>query len=811
MVRNHLKIAWRSLLKNRVYSVINIFGLSIGMACCLLIFRYVAYENGYDKVSNGDRIVRLRLDSYQQGKLDWQSATVYPAFGPTMKRDFPEVEDYCRLAKAELLLSNDQRNVKFNENQGYYADPSFLSMFDIHMVKGDSRTALSGLDKIMLSVDMAEKYFGDDNPLGKTLIYRAPFASKSFVVTGVFNPPVHSHLTVNYLISYPTIGSFRLEQGDVSRPEETSWGWYQFYTYLLLKPGTDSRALEAKFPDFCNRHINNLEWKKASNIRNEVHLMPLKAIHLHSHHLQEAESNGNAQTVSFLFLIGLFIAGIAWANYINLSTARSLERATEVGVRKVIGATRRTLIAQFAIESTLVNLIAFFSALLVAYLAAPWFEVLIGGVASTGFDLPATYWLWICVIFLMGTLLSSTYPAFVLSGFKPIGVLKGIFGHHPSGSVLRKGLIVVQFAISVVFIAGTVVVYQQISYMRSQSLGVDIEHTLVLEGAGSLAASGYQNAFQPFKSDLLQLPGIKAMTASTGVMGKENSWSNNVSRLDDAARNPVTIDFLGVDYDYIPFYGMKLLAGRNFATDFVSDSSATIINETAARMLGFDSPAAAINHRISAENGTTIIGVVQDYHTESLHKQIEPQLMILRLDARNVYSVKTRSADISSTLAAIGATWNEHFPDDPFSYYFLDDAFDRQYQSDSRFGIIFGIFAGIAIIIACMGLLGLSVYNVLHRTKEIGIRKVLGASVQGIMALLSKDFVQLVLLAVVIATPISWWVMDRWLEDFAYRIELQWWMFLLAGLLAKVITLLAISFQSMKAALMNPVKSLRSE
>lgn len=811
MVRNHLKIAWRSLLKNKVYSVINIFGLTIGMACCLLIFQYVAYENGYDKVSKADRVVRLRLDSYQQGKLDWQSAAVYPAFGPAMKKDFPEVEGYCRLAKAELLLSNDERNIKFNENQGYYADASFLSMFDIRTIKGEPETALSGLDKVMLSADMAKKYFGNENPLGKTLSYRAPFANRSFEVTGVFDPLVHSHLTVNYLVSYPTIGSFRRERGDISMPEETSWGWYQFYTYLLLKPGTDRQALEAKLPDFCNRHINSLEWKKASNIRNEVHLMPLKDIHLHSHYLQEAESNGNSQTVSFLFLIGLFIVGIAWVNYINLSTAKSLERHVEVGVRKMIGATRRTLISQFAVESLLVNLIAFFSALLVAYLAAPWFGMLIGATAFPSFYLPKTYWYLISIVIFTGALLSSIYPAFILSGFKPMGVLKGVSKHHSTGWILRKGLIVIQFAISVVFVAGTIVVYQQVNYMRSQSLGVNIDHTLVLEGAGSLKASNYQNAFQPFKSDLLQLPGIKGMTVSTSVVGKENSWSNHINLLDDAASSPVAIDYLGVDYDYIPFYEMKMLAGRNFSRDFVSDSGATIVNETAARMLGFDSPKAAINHRISAENGTTIIGVVQDYHTESLHKEIEPQLMILRLNARNVYSVKIGSAPISSTLAAMQTVWDEHFPDDPFNYYFLSDAFDSQYRSDSRFGTIFGIFTSIAIIIACMGLLGLSVYNVLHRTKEIGIRKVLGASVPSIMALLSKDFVQLVLIAAALAMPIAWWIMDYWLQDFAYRIELRWWLFSLAGLLAVAITLLTIGIQSMKAALMNPVKSLRSE
>lgn len=811
MIGIYFKVAWRSLFKNRVYSVINVIGLSVGMACCLLIFQYVAFESGYDDVSKADRIVRLRLDSYQKGKLDWQSAAVYPAFGPTMKKDFPEVEDYCRLAKAELLLSNDERNVKFNESRGYYADPSFLSMFDILMVKGDPKTALIGLDKIMLSADMAKKYFGDVDPLGKTLTYRAPYAARTFEVTGIFNPPVHSHLAVNYLISYSTIGSFRRDNGDMSRPEETSWGWYQFYTYLLLVPGTDINALEAKFPAFCDRHINNLDWKKVNNIRNEAYLMPLKDIHLDSHYMQEAEVNGNKQLVSFLFLISIFIAGIAWVNYINLSTARSLERATEVGVRKVIGATRVALVFQFVVESVLVNLVSFLLALLAAYLMAPHLDMLNGGTGQTDFQLPGTYWLLVGAVFLLGTLLSAGYPALVQSGFKPIAALKGLLGYRPSGLGFRKALVVAQFATSVALIVGTLVVYRQVSYMRSQSLGADIEQTLVLEGAGSLRAPDYQGAFQPFKSALLQLPGVKNMTVSTSVMGEENFWSNNVSRLDDANRRSATIDYLGVDHEFVSFYGMEIVAGRNFSRDFPSDSSATILNETASRVLGFDRPADAVGHRISAENGTTIIGVVQDYHTEALHKQIAPQLMILRLNARNVYSVKIETANVSSAIAAIQAAWHAHFPNDPFSYYFLDEAFDRQYQSDRQFGMVFGAFAGIAIVIACMGLLGLSAYDVLHRTKEIGIRKVLGASVIRIVALLSKDFIQLVLIAIIIATPVAWWTMDWWLQDFAYRIELGWWTFVLAGLLSVAIALLTIGFQSVKAALMNPVKSLRSE
>ncbi|HEX5154693.1 MAG TPA: ABC transporter permease [Parafilimonas sp.] len=811
MIRSYFKIAFRSLWKRKDYTVLNILGLTIGIASCILIFRYVAYEKTYDDFSKADQIVRLRLDTYQDEKLAWQSATVYPALAPNMKKDFPEIEAYCRLAPTELSLSNDERDVEFNERKGYYADPSFLSMFDVEIVQGNPENMLSGLNKIVLSADMSRRYFGNENPIGKVLTYRTPFFTRTFQVTGIFKPPAHSHLVINYLLSYPTIGSFRMEFGDKSRPEETSWGWYQFYTYLLLKKGTDIKKLEAKFPSFCDRYINGLDWKKASHTRNEVYLIPLKNIHLQSHYLQEAEANGNEHSVSFLYLLGFLIPGIAWVNYINLSTARSLERAKEVGVRKVIGAGRLGLICQFLAESILINLVSFVFALIIAFGAGSWFSNLTGDIAMRRFYLPASYWMILSVMFIAGALLSGIYPAFVLSGFKPITVLKGLFKNSPGGQTLRKTLIVVQFATSVVLIAGTIIVYQQVNYMRSQPLGVNINQTLVLEGARSVKDSVYQGAFQPFKEGILQLPGVKNIAVSTSVMGQENTWSVAVARSGAANASSVNLDFLGVDYDFIPSYGMKMAAGRNFSNDFASDSNAAILNETAVRMLGFKSPEQAINQKVGSENGRTIIGVVKDYHTESLNKVIEPGMLILRLKARDFYSVKIEAADMLPVIEAIHKKWNAYFPNDPFSYYFLDETFDQQYKADRQFGNAFGSFAGIAILIACIGLLGLSAYNVLQRTKEIGIRKVFGASVKNIVFILSKDIMYLVLIAFIVAVPVIWLVMHSWLKQFAYRIGISWWILALSGVIAFIIALTTVSFQAIKAARTNPVKSLRAE
>jgi putative ABC transport system permease protein len=811
MIQSHFKLAIRNLLKRGHYSFLNILGLSIGLSCCMLILQYVSYEKSYDNFPEAGRIVRLRLDNYQDGKLEWQSAAVYPAFAPAMKRDFPEIENYCRLAAAGLLLSNDERNIKSNRDKGYYADPSFISMFNIRVIRGSAATALNGLDKIMLSASMAEKFFGNENPMGKTLIYRAPFSVNTFEVTGVFIPPVHSHLVINYLVSYPTVGSIRRQFGDRSMPEETSWGWNQFYTYLLLKKGTDIKKLEDKFPAFCDRYINSLERKKVNKTRNEIYLIPLKDIHLHSHYMQEAEANGSHDAVSFLHLLALLIVGIAWVNYINLSTGRSIERAKEVGVRKVIGATRGKLMMQFFAESILINLVSLIAAVLIALMAAPWFSSLTGDVRPGRFYLPAAYVNALAVILICGVFLSGIYPAHILSGFRPVTVLKGVFKSSEGGLMTRKSLIIIQFAASVALIAGTIIVYRQLHYMRSQPLGVNIRQTLILEGAGSVSDSMYQSTFSPFKEEVLKLPAVKNIAASTSVMGKENTWSNEValSKVSDARR--VNLDFLGIDYDFIPAYDMKMISGRNFSKDFPSDSNAAILNETAVRMLGIKNAEEAINQKLERGGSRTIIGVIRDYHTEALDKMIEPQLLLLRLNARDNYSVKIESLNVPNTINALRERWTRYFPHDPFGYYFLDETFEKQYNADKRFGKAFGFFACIAIIIACFGLLGLSAYSILQRRREIGIRKVCGASVQNLVYLLSKDFTKLVLIASVIAVPVAWWMMSKWLQGFAYRISISNWIFVFAGLTALIIALITVSFGSVKAAMANPVKSLRTE
>jgi putative ABC transport system permease protein len=645
------------------------------------------------------------------------------------------------------------------------------------------------------------------------LTVRDPQGTWSYEVTGVFRDyPRNSHLVIEYLVSYATLGKLnRIVSGDTTNATETSWGWYDFYSYLLLRPGADLKALETKLPAFCDRYINSQEWPRNNNIRNELSLLPMPDIHLYSNYNQEAEVNGNGRAVSFLFLIAFFIIGIAWINYINLATARSMERAREIGVRKVLGALRVDLIRQFLIESVLLNVIALAAALLAVVELAPVFHQFLSRAGASGFNLPANYWLATFAIFVIGALLAGLYPAFVLSGYQPVLVLKGVFKNRRNSQTLRKGLIVAQFAASVALIAGTMIVYRQVDFMRRQSLGANINQTVVLDAAASLSDSLYQNAFLPFKNEALRLSGVKNLTSSSSVMGKEIYWTNSVHRIAEGA-GTITLYHLGVDYDFVPAYDLELKAGRNFSKDFTTDNKAALLNELAVKQLGFESSASAVNQKIRRGRDTlTVVGVVANFHQQGLQKAIDPTLILLRPNRRGYYSAKIQTAEVQGIVAALQKIWEKHFPADPFSFFFLDELFDQQYRADMVFGKVFGAFAFLAVLIACFGLLGLSSYNVVQRTKEIGVRKVLGASVVSIAGLLSKDFVKLVLAANLVAWPIAYLAMNRWLQDFAYRIEIGWWIFALAGGAALVIALLTVSTQAIKAALANPVEALRYE
>jgi len=815
MFKNNFRIAFRNILKRKGYSFLNIAGLTIGMSCCLLIFHYVSYEKSYDRFEPGAKqIVRVRLDSYQKGVLAFKSATSYPAIAPAMKKDFPEVESTCRLIDDDLLLSNEEQNKRFSENKGYYADPSVIGMFGLHFVRGDPANALNGPGKIILSESTARKYFGNGDAVGKTLVNRNGSHVQPFQVEGVYEDfPANSHLILNYLVSYATLGDELRQEGDTSNRSETAWGWYDFYVYVRLRPGIDYHQLEAKMPAFADRYLNSRDWVKANGYHEELHLIPLSDIHLYSNYNQEAEVNGNGEAVSFLFLIAIFIICIAWINYINLATARSVERAKEVGVRKVLGAMRTTLIRQFITESFVLNIISFSISLVILFLLLHPFDAFTGRDRFTGITLTGPYWSIFFALFITGTVLSGLYPAFVLSGFKPVIVLKGAFKTSTGGLVLRKSLMVVQFVTSVVLIAGTIIVYQQVHYMRNQSIGANINNTLVLKGPQTIADSLYQNVYQPFKSEVLGLTAVKSLTASTTVPGDEIYWTTSWKESANGPGSRVTLYMLGIDDDFIPSYQIKMDAGRNFSAQFPTDKRATILNENAVQLLGFKSAQDAINKKVIRGDGDTltVIGVTANFHQLGLQKSIDPMAILPRPDVSTFYSVKADGRDMRQVIASLKTVWSRYFPKDPFDYFFLDESFAAQYKADMLFGKVFGMFAFLAILIACFGLLGLSAYNVLQRTREIGIRKVLGASLQGILYLLSLDFLRLIFLSFLLAIPAAWFVMNFWLQGYAYRIHIEWWVFAVSGGIALMIAIIAIATQVVRAATSNPVKSLRTE
>jgi putative ABC transport system permease protein len=819
MFQNFLKIALRNLARRKGYAVLNILGLAIGITCCLVIFEYVAYERSYDRFEpNAGRLYRVQDEDYQGGRMVLPCAAAMPGVAGGMLRAFPEVENACRFYRGIAILGDETRNLRIRESTIYYADQAALPMFGVKLIYGDPKTALTGPAKLLLSETEAQKIFGDGDPTGKILAIQTGISpgALNVQVTGVYkDEPANAHLKFPVLVSYPTLSVLSGSYGKPDDIFETSYGWTDFYTYVLLRPGVNPALLSAKLPALVNEHYNNLPRAKSSGDSLALSLMPVKDIHLESHYTYEAEPGGDGQSVSFLFLIAFLIIGIAWINYINLATARSLERAKEVGVRKVLGASRGELIRQFMMESLLMNSLALLVALALTLAVNPFFVQLTGRPMSPLFSMPYAYWEIFGGLFVAGTLLSGIYPALVLSRYQAVTVLKGLFKNASGGQWLRRGLIVGQFAASIMLIAGTIVVYRQVQFMRRQSLGVNINETLVVRAAGGgLPDSSYRDVFDAFKGEVLKLPGVRSMTASSEVMGNEILWSTDWRRLHSPSRQVSNIFHVGVDKDFVRSYGLRVIAGRDFSPDLGVDKKAIILNETAVKTLGI-TPQQAIGELMSGSqqnmDSMEVVGVIADYHNEGLQKEIQPLLLFLNRNTRHFYSIKIQASNPAATIADIRSIWDRHFRGDPYDYFFLDENFDRQYAENQRFGEVFGLFALFAIAIACFGLLGLSAYNVLQRTKEIGIRKVLGASTKNLLLILSRDFLLLVGVAFVIAVPVTWLAMDSWLQSFAYRIGISWWIFGLAGVVAAAIAFVTVGGQAMRAAMQNPVQCLRTE
>jgi putative ABC transport system permease protein len=687
------------------------------------------------------------------------------------------------------------QEVSFSDDELLFADASFLTMFSFPLLKGDARTALEEINTAVVTETTARKYFGDEEPIGKRIIVNG---QDNYVITGVLKDiPENSHVRFDFLFSMRNV----LTREGYQNP----WDWENFNVYLQLKPSTSAAALEAKLPAFIEEH-RGAELRK-SNRKVAFGLLPLQDIHM-------KPGSSEAKQVYFLLLIAGFILVIAWVNYINLSTARATERAREVGIRKVVGAHRTQLIRQFLLESCLLNAIAAGVALLLVVVSLPAFSNLIGRKFTMGIlaEYPAVL-VAFGVAFLAGTLLAGLYPAFVLSMFRPVTVLKGKLSHSPQGVSLRKGLVVFQFAASVTLIVGTLGVYSQLEYMRNQDLGFKAEQMLVVE-APRIRGTGYSRKWDSFKNRLVNYASINHIATSSSIPGKWYSWgTSGIRRKDDRPENAIKGALFWADYDFIPAYGIKLVAGRNFSPDYPTDKEGIILNEKAAGLLGFTHPEEALQQQIIFSDDTLrVLGVVQNYHHNSLKSDHDAGFIALDETAGGgYYSVMVNGQNIRSTVAMIEREYKQTFPGNPFSFYFLDQLYDDQYKSDRQFGQVFSLFASLAILVACLGLFGLASFTAVQRTQEIGIRKVMGASVDQIVRLLYRDFVKLVIVAILVAWPLAYLAMNKWLEGYPFKVGIQWWMFAVPSLAVLLVALLTVSFQALKAALANPANSLRSE
>ena len=807
MFKNYFKIAWRNMKRHKAYSGINILGLAIGIAACLLILQYVAYELNYENFQvNKDRIYRVQQDRYDKGKLSTQWAAGAYAVGNSFKDAIPEIEDYVKVVQ-NGRVTTEVNNQPLKVEKVYFATNSFFSVFTYPLIAGNKSNALEEPFKAALSESTAKKIFGTTNVIGKPLELNR---NSNYTITAVYkDAPANTQLKPDMLLSYATFVK-RTTDSSGNGPE-TAWEWDGCLTYLLLHKGADPAVVEKKFVSIADKFTH--EDMKKYNAAVVYHLQPLRNIHLYSHYMGEPGQNGDGKTVYLLLGIAFFIVIIAWVNYINLATARAITRAREVGVRKAVGSQRRQLIVQFLSESALLNCFALVIAIVMVLLAIPGFNRLSGQHLSFSLFGEINFWIGLLSLFLIGVFFSGLYPAFVLSGFKPIDVLKGKMSGTKQSSFLRKSLVVFQFTASLFLLIGTVTVYRQIQYMRKQSLGINIDQTLVIPPPIVGIDSTFLQKMTSFKQELQQQSSIRDIAVSTSISGEPVNWNAGGIKLvgaNESSQNQYRV--IGVDYDYIKTYGLKLIAGRPFSKDFGSDKHSVIFNKKGIEQLGFNNPAEALGKKIDFWGEQyTIEGVTENFHQQSLREAYEPLILRLIPDVNGYLSVKTKSAKAGETIELVKAEWKKFFPGNTFEYFFLDDHFDEQYKADQRFGQVFTLFTSLAILVACLGLFGLASFTTLQRTKEIGIRKVLGASVTNILRLLFREFAVLLLIAFVIAVPIAWFTTSNWLQGYAFRIGLQWTFFVLPFVAIIVIALITVSFQSIKAAIANPVKSLRTE
>jgi putative ABC transport system permease protein len=799
MLKNYLKITFRNLIKYKIYSIVNIAGLAVGMACCILILLWVKNELSYDRFhENSERIFRVVAGGQNAAK-----GTILALQGPLaplLKKEFPEVEKYVRIYafkifSGEKLVSHQHKH--FYTNNFFMVDPSFFEVFSFPFIKGDPRTALYDLRSIVITEEMAKKYFSNDDPLGKILSYENEF---DFVVTGVVkNIPFNSHFQFDFIIPLENYRDIQSLPNGLD-----NWDNQAFVTYLLLNPNCDISSLEKKMTELVNQYT-----------RNDIFtffLQSLTDIHLYSNLRDELGTNTDIRYVRLFVAIAFLVMLIACLNFINLSTARSLKRAKEVALRKVVGARRTQLIQQFLGESVLVSVLALAVALVLVELLLPAFRNFVGKPLEIHLFFSLSLWLLVLAIVIFTGIFGGIYPAFVLSAFQPVSVFKAKMQKSQRGLLsLRRFLVVIQFAVSICLIICTGIIYKQIKYMQNTPLGFTREQVIIIPiGTGQETVSKAQILKDRFK----QHNNIVAVTASSHTPG-HRLWGRGIKLLDKP--NPewekLLIRSLWTDYDFIKTYKITLLAGRDFSSACSSDkSSAFILNETAVRSLGWKTAEAALGNSIYFDEKTgNIIGVVKDFHFRSLHDAIEETILHIRPERFYSLSLRANTSNLPLTLSALKKIWEEILPNRPFEYVFLDEDFAKLYYFDRKVAELMGYFTFLSVFITCLGLFSLVAFSTEQRTKEIGIRKILGATIPNILFLLTKDFTKGVLVANIIAWPVAYYAMFRWLQNFAYRTNIGITTFILSATIALLIAIITVSYQSIKAALANPIEALRYE
>ncbi len=792
MLWNYLKVSWRNIRRQRGYSFINVIGLAVGLACCILILLWVQDELSYDRFHKNLNDLYRVVTEFHKTEPATHYWPVCAPLAPALKEEYPEITRatrFTRLRRGQLVKYEKK---KFLEPRICLTDPDFFEMFTFAFIEGDSRSALSGPSSVVLTEEMAAKYFESEDPLGKTLSINNEY---DFMVTGVIkNVPNNSHLQFDFLLPF-----VRIEDFEQSWAVLDNWTLSGFATYVQLDKNASAEALSNKIADYLKKHIEGS--------KDIIYLQPFKDIHLYSSHIQFGiEGQGDIRYVYIFSIVAFFVLLIACINFMNLATARSANRAKEVGLRKVVGASRQQLVKQFFCESVLMTFLSLILAVVLVELFLPIFSNLSGKQLnlnlSTHMDILAA----IVAMTLITGFLSGSYPALFLSSLRPVKVLKKASKTEGRGYFFRKILVVSQFSLSILLIVCTVVVSHQVGFMRNKKLGFDREHVAYLPIRDELA-----QRYESLKSELLKDKGIKSVSVSSSLpTSGVILTTDKVSWEGKNPENVAVLEVTSVGYDFIETFNMQMVKGRSFSKTYSSDEEeAIVINESAMKMIGMENPVG--KQLVFGESPVTIIGVVKDYHFKSLHSEIGPLVMAIIPSLYRYVFVKLDAGTVAATLNHMKAAWKTLFPDTPFEYHFLDEDYDKLYRSEQRMGTLFDHFTALAVVISCLGLFGLASFMAEKRTKEIGIRKILGASVSGIVVLLNKEFTKWVLVANVLAWPVAYYAMSKWLEGFAYRINLDIWIFVLAALIAYAIAVGTVSYQSVKAAVANPADSLRYE